>query len=677
MDAKEIELLKFLQYDHQLYIPIFQRKYSWTRDQCRKLLEDILKVGSKNDNSTHFIGSVVYMNEGLNMVGPISKRMVIDGQQRLTTITLLISALAIFLKENPIQDYNHQDLVFYYLSNIRASGDEKYKLILNDDDKKSLLKIIDNISSDTPVDFDKTDSETIIGNYNFFLDKINEINIPIIITGLHKLNLIQIALEQGKDNPQLIYESLNSTGLELSKADLIRNFVLMTFNPSEQKRIYEMYWKDMEKGFNQSNLFDRFIRDYLTIKLNKIPKIAKVYNEFKDFASNWNDVEELLKEINTYAKYYFSIYFGRDDDKDIRYAFKNFNYLKANVSYPFLLRVYEDYAKENISKEELLEIINIVESYIFRRSICEIPTNSLNNIFATMHNEIDEDNYVESLKSRLLLKDSYKRFPADEEFKNHLLIKNVYNYGYSMYLLSNLENYKHPKNHLDFTDYTIEHIMPQNLSKEWREDLGENYLEIHEEYLHTIGNLTLTAYNSELSDSSFKHKQEMENGFKDSPLYLNEYIAKLNSWNEEEINKRANDLINLAINVWPYPKVDNETLKKYSEGKTSFKNYTYGKTHEEVYSKIESMLLDIDGVTEAYTTRYIAFKNKYSFVEFRFKRNAIHVKIKMQFELVNDPKGIGIKDSYGEFILNINSTDEIEYTMELIKQSYDYNINVR
>lgn len=677
MDAKEIKLLNFLQYDHQLYIPIFQRKYSWTSDQCRKLLEDILKVGSKQDNSTHFIGSVVYMNEGLNMVGPISKRMVIDGQQRLTTITLLISALAIYLKKNPIQNYNYQDLVFYYLSNTRASGDERYKLILNDDDKKSVIKIIDNISSDNTVDFDKNDSKTIINNYKFFLNRINENNIPIIIAGLHKLNLIQIALEQGKDNPQLIYESLNSTGLELSKADLIRNFVLMTFNPSEQKKVYEMYWKDMEKGFDQTNLFDRFIRDYLTIKINKIPKIDKVYNEFKDFASNWDNIEELLKEINTYSKYYFSICFGDDEDKDISYAFKNFNYLKANVCYPFLLTVYEDYANDNISKEELLEIINIVESYVFRRSICEIPTNSLNKTFATLPNAIDEDNYVESLKSNLLVKDSFKRFPNDEEFKNHLLIKNVYKYRNSLYLLSNLENYKHPKNYLDFTDYTIEHIMPQNLSEEWEKDLGENYLEIHEEYLHTIGNLTLTAYNSELSDSSFKDKQEMENGFKDSPLYLNEYIAKLNSWDEEEINKRANDLINLAIEIWPYPKVDNETLKKYSEGITSFKNYTYGKAHEKVFTKIESLLLEIDGVTEAYTSRYIAFKNKYSFVEIRFKRKAIHVKIKMPFNLVNDPKSIGFKDTYGEFNININSTDEIDYTMELIKQSYDYNINVR
>ena len=675
MDAKEIKLLNFLQYDHQLYIPIFQRKYSWTTDQCRKLLEDILKIGSKNDNSTHFIGSVVYMNEGLNMVGPISKRMVIDGQQRLTTITLLISALAIYLKENPIQNYNYQDLVFYYLSNVRASGNEKYKLILNDDDKKSVIKIIDSISSDTVADFDKNDSKTIIDNYKFFLNRINENNIPIIITGLHKLNLIQIALEQGKDNPQLIYESLNSTGLELSKADLIRNFVLMTFNPPEQKRIYELYWKDMEKGFNQTNLFDRFIRDYLTIKLNRIPKIAKVYNEFKDFASNWTDVEDLLKEINTYSKYYFSICCGKDDDKDISYAFKNFNYLKANVCYPFLLTVYEDYANEDISKEELLEIINIVESYVFRRSICEIPTNSLNKTFAILHNEIDRDNYVESLKSRLLLKDSYKRFPTDEEFKNHLLIKNVYNYGYSMYLLSNLENYKHPKNHLDFTDYTIEHIMPQNISKDWERDLGENYLEIHDEYLHTIGNLTLTAYNSELSDSSFKQKQEMENGFKDSPLYLNEYIAKLNSWGEEEINNRTIDLIKLAIDIWPYPEVDDKTLKKYSEKTSSFKNYTYGKTHEEVFNKLESMLLEIEGVKEVYTSRYIAFKNKYSFVEFKFRKNEINVKLKIPFNLINDSKAIGIKDKYGEFNFNINSNDEVEYTMELIKQSYDYNIN--
>lgn len=675
MEAKQIKLLKFLQDDHQLYIPIFQRKYSWDNDQCKKLFEDILKIGSKKDNSTHFIGSVVYMNEGLDMVGPISKRMIIDGQQRLTTITLLISALAIFLKENPSLDYDYQDLVFYYLSNTRASGEERYKLILNEDDKKSILKIINNISSDNPVDFDKSDSNKIVDSYKFFLSRINENNISTIIAGLNKLNLIQIALEQGTDNPQLIYESLNSTGLELSKADLIRNFVLMTFKPEEQKRIYEMYWKDMEKGFNQTNLFDRFIKDYLTIKLNKIPNISKVYVEFKDFASRWDDVEDLLKEINTYSKYYFSICFGDDEDKDISYAFKKFNNLKSIVSYPFLLSVYKDYADCKITKEELLEIINIVESYVFRRSICDIQTNSLNKTFAHLYNEIDKDNYVESLKSTLLLKKSYKRFPDDEEFRDNFLIKNVYNYAYSRYLLSNLENYKHPKNFLDFTDYTIEHVMPQNISKDWKKDLGENYLEIHEKYLHNLGNLTLTAYNSELSDSSFRHKQEMENGFKDSPLYLNSYIAKLDSWGEKEINNRACDLIKLAIEIWPYPKVDSETLKKYSKGMISFKDYTYGRVHEEVFNKLESMILDLGDVKEIYTFSYIVFKTKYNFVEVRFRENVIHITIKMPFGKVNNPKAIGFKNNYGELVFNISSLDELDYAMDLIKQGYEHIVN--
>ena len=697
MDAKEIKLLKFLQDDHQLYIPIFQRKYSWNSNQCEKLFEDILKVGSKNNNSTHFIGSVVYMNEGLNMVGPISKRMVIDGQQRLTTITLLISALAIFLKNNPIQNYSYQDLVFYYLSNTRASGEEKYKLILNDEDKKSLLKIIDNISSNKSNDFNKTDSKTIINNYMFFLNRINKNNISNIITGLNKLNLIQIALEQGKDNPQLIYESLNSTGLELSKADLIRNFVLMTFNPTEQKRIYEIYWKDMENGFNQTNLFDRFIRDYLTIKLNEIPKISEVYTKFKEFASNWNDMKELLKEINTYSKYYFSICFGDDEDKNVKYAFKNFNYLKSNVCYPFLLTVYEDYDNKNISKEELLEIINIIESYVFRRSICEIPTNSLNKTFAILHNEIDKNNYVESLKSILLLKDSYKRFPNNEEFKNHLLTKNVYNYNYSKYLLSNLENYKHPKNYLNFKNYTIEHIMPQKLSEDWKKELGKNYLEIHEKYLHTIGNLTLTAYNSELSDSSFKHKQEMKNGFKDSPLYLNKYISKLNSWSEEEINNRSNELIKLAIDIWPYPKICSETIKKYSKKissysmkqkqenkeiikyteKDAFKNKPYNYNMELLYNNLKKRILSEFENIEIIAHKYLIVfktKNQRVIVIEPFK-NFLKIWITLKNNELNDPlnKTIdisNIKYKVGEYEIKINKNEDINYFINLFEQAY-------
>lgn len=695
MDAMQSMLLTFLADNQQLSIPIYQRRYRWNIEQCEQLWEDIIKVGEKGKNNpdTHFIGSVVYMSSGANFAAVIPKRLIIDGQQRITTVTLLISALAMFLKENPIlEDADSEDLLFYYLSNSKAKGEEKYKIILNDEDKNTVKKIIDNISSPEEISFDNDkDSLRIIENFKYFKNRINKSNVNSLYIGLLKLVIIQISLEYGKDNPQLIFESLNSTGLELNKADLIRNYILMGLEPEEQIDIYNKYWEDMDKGFENTNYFDLFIRDYLTIKLHRIPVMYKVYSEFKNYSKNWDNIEDLVKDISKYSKYFFSIALDKDSDKDIQNAFKNFNELQVNTSHPFLLQVYKDYDEKVITKEELLKIINIIESYVLRRIICEIPTNSLNKTFAFLYEEIDLENYVESLEIALYKRKTYKRFPNNEEFKKDFITKDIYNMRNRNYILSNLENYGY-KEFVNVEEYTIEHILPQNpkLSKEWKEDLGVNWREIQEKYLHTIGNLTLTGYNPELSDLPFKNKRDMEpGGFKQSPIKLNQHLTNLDKWNEETIQERAEILFNKALEIWPYPEFDDEILNSIRESETAeivyqisdHKFLTEGAPLHTLFIELERRIMNIDAsVNEEAHKLYIAYKAINNFASIIGRKNSIRIVLNIPYKEIEDPQGIceditkkghwGIGDTQ----FRIKNMQNIDYALNLITQAFDYNM---
>ena len=509
MKAEEINFLKFLNSPKQFVIPIYQRAYSWKLKECEQLLKDILIAGKDDSISGHFMGSVVYVEKGLYQVSALPKLLVIDGQQRLTTLTLLLTVLCNFLKENKGNvklDYNK--LSDYYLFNPHGEGNEKFKLSLTRHDKSTLFKILGNL------DITKEDSNKVLENYDFFKKKITLENVETIYKGIEKLIIVDISLDREKDNPQLIFESLNSTGLELSQADLIRNYILMDLESSKQERIYNDYWHQIEKNFGQlesNSLFDNYIRDYLTIKLGRIPTKNEVYNEFKNYASDKSNIESIVADVYELSKYYIKFALGKEEDFNLGNIFKDINDLKVDVSYPFILQVYKDYAEDKISKDAFIQILKAIESYVFRRAICGIQTNSLNKTFSTLYKKIDPENYLESFLATMILQDSYRRFPNDTEFIRELLNKDVYHFRNKNYLLRRIEN-DDRKEYVNVDYYTIEHIMPQNPnpSKEWKNDLGDNWKEIQKTYLHTIGNLTLTGYNSEYQDRPFKEKRDFE-----------------------------------------------------------------------------------------------------------------------------------------------------------------------
>ncbi len=560
MKATEVNFLKFLKQPNQFVIPIYQRTYSWTLKQCQQLWSDILRAADE-EVSGHFIGSIVYIEGGLYQVASVPQLLVIDGQQRLTTLSLLLSALGKIIDELDVAiDTTRKKMESYFLFNNEEEGNDRYKLLLTQSDRETFIRLIEDR------DLSTEPSRRILENYQYFESQLRrqDTNLGDIYRGISKLIIVNISLERDRDNPQLIFESLNSTGLDLSQADLIRNYVLMGLPPKEQEKVYKHYWYPMEQLFDrdaQSVLFDRFIRDYLTIKSRSgsIPNIRDVYTSFKSYIQRQKDmsITDIMADVYRCANNYAKLMFEEEVDTEIKQVLKDINTLKVDVAYPFLLEVYEDFSQNLIARQDFIGILKLVESYVFRRAICGLPTNSMNKTFATLSREIDRDSYLESVERAFYQKDAYRRFPDDEEFRREFVVKDIYNFRSRSYLLRKLENYKRSKELVETDNYTIEHILPQNpkLSIEWQTQLGENWKEIQAKYLHTIGNLTLTGYNAEYSDRPFQEKRDMEQGFKVSPLFLNQGLASLQQWTEKEIEERATELSNWAIAIWTYPTV--------------------------------------------------------------------------------------------------------------------------
>ena len=635
MKATETNLLEFLREPKQFVIPIYQRTYSWTLQQCQQLWNDIIKVAQERTISGHFLGSVVYIEHGLYQVTSLPKLLVIDGQQRLTTISLLLKALGQVVENSEDKaKVTSQRINNYFLLNQEEDKEDRYKLLLTKSDKETFIKLIEDQELPEQV------SRRIKENFDFFINQINKnnINLDSLYSGISRLFIVDISLDRERDNPQLIFESLNSTGLELSQADLIRNYILMDLESKEQAYIYNNYWYPMEKSFGQigyAEKFDQFIRYYLTItsKAGAIPNIRDVYNGFKSYMQKNSElsIEEIIKDIYRYSKYFVSIAFEKENNQKLKKIIEDINYLKVDVAYPFLLEVYDDWIHNLINQEDLLEIFKLVESYVFRRAICGIPTNSMNKTFASLSRNIDKNNYLESIKRAFIKMMSYKRFPDNVEFCREIIAKNIYNFRNCKYLLTKLENHTRTKELVDIENYSIEHIMPQNsnLSLEWQQNLGENWQEIQAKYLHTIGNLTLTGHNTKLSDRSFKEKQNMKDGFTDSPLYLNQMLAKLNIWNETEINNRAKTLADIAVKVWSFPSVDlNNNFFSYDKDvsiQPEYQKYLQGEVLE-LFEIIRQEIVSLDiSVREEFLKHYIAYKIITNFVDIYPQKNRLRI----------------------------------------------------
>jgi len=688
MKATEANLLEFIKKSNQFSIPIYQRLYSWTEKECERLWNDIITTGSKKDIPSHFIGSIMYIEKGLYQISKPEPLLIIDGQQRLTTVSLLLEALARKIGDNEIIDgFSERKIREYYLINPLEDGDRKYKLLLSQNDRSTYISIID--QKEYPKEF----SVRIKDIFEYFTNKIDELSendIQNLCLGLLKLFIVDISLNRDHDNPQLIFESMNSTGKDLSQADLIRNFMLMRLEGDIQKRLYEDYWRPMEVEFGQeaySSYFDSFMRHYLTMKTGNIPNINAVYEEFKKyFYNSQRDNEEELKKLKKYAAYFCAMALDKEEDKELKEAFSDLRELKVDVSYPLLLELYNDYKIGILSKNDFIEIIRLIESYVFRRAVCGIPTNSLNKTFASFGKSIIKEKYLESVKAHFNKMTSYRRFPNDEEFVTELTCRDLYNFRSRSYWLRRLENHDR-KERVNVSEYTIEHILPQNndLNLDWRRALGPDWEKIQQKYVHTIGNLTLTGYNSEYSDKFFTDKRDMKGGFRESPLKLNRGLANLETWNEETILQRAENLAKEALKVWQYPQLDQTILEQYSKKEETLTEYSIdsyeylkeGKA-KNLFEKLRKELLSLDPeISEEYLKLYIAYKLETNVVDVVPQKDKLKLFINIKFNELNDPKELCRDVSQtghwgnGDVELILSSEEDIAYVINLVRQAIE------
>lgn len=566
MKGSASHLLEFLEGSRKRFIiPVYQRNYDWKQENCKQLFDDLVQVIRENKQS-HFFGSIVSYAHLRDEV------VLIDGQQRITTVSLILIAMINAMKQGIMasEDSNLVDILqdTYIIDKYRKE-ERKVRLKPFRDDCNAFDRLIFNKEEDYVAD------SKVTHNYHYFYDRITnlkELTMDELYRAIDSLEIIDIVLEpEHGDDPQLIFESLNSTGLDLTEADKIRNFILMGLKPDIQEKYYDDYWNKIENCTGSE--LDSFVRNYLTIETGVIPNIRNVYQAFKAYAKG-KDIQQLLGQMLTYATAYKKLTTFDLGDSEANEIAKRLDLLDITVAYPFLMAFMIYASDTGIYEKELVPVLSCIESFIFRRLMCDLPTNALNKIFATLHkfvvkNKKEIDTYSNVMVYYLETRKLSSTFPKDEEFLNGFTTKNIYAMRgkNKTYLFERLENGS-SKEKNDIVGniaegiLTIEHIMPQTLSPWWRQELGDKYETIHEKWLHTIANLTLTGYNSTYSNKSFPEKKTIENGFLQSGLRLNQYIAKFDKWTEEELEMRKKDLSDKALKIWTYPSTNFEPVKK-------------------------------------------------------------------------------------------------------------------
>lgn len=570
MTGSEMKLVSFMQGSNKRFvIPVYQRNYDWKTENCKQLFDDLIKV-IRNERKSHFFGSIVSV---YNPVGANDEFLVIDGQQRLTTVSLLMLAMYNAMQQKnvvPKRASLSEQIFAEYLVDKYQDEDTRIKLKPVKNDREAFGKLFNDST-----EYIKDSNLTV--NYYYFYERIQkqEITVDELFEAICRLEIISIKLNQD-DNPQLIFESLNSTGVALSEGDKIRNYILMGLPANLQSKYYEDYWNKIEICTNYE--VSAFVRDYLSVKQQATPSMNKVYFTFKAYVEDKKfETELLLKELHDYAKWYQILLSGGTVNTALNACIYRLNRLETTITRPFFLEVLRLHSEDNLTISDVAEIFSITENYVFRRIICDVPSNALNKIFLLLHKDIirydgTDKNYLAKFKFALLAKKERGRFPDDAEFVQSFYERQVYTMNrYRVYILERFENfgtledkdiYRHIDAGVEEGGYSIEHIMPQHLTPAWRNELGDDYEQIHKIWLHRMANLTLTAYNSKYSNNPFEDKKNMKNGFSESGLRMNQWIAKKEKWGLAELEERSQYLMNKALEIWCCPETDFKPAEK-------------------------------------------------------------------------------------------------------------------
>ena len=644
----------------QFVVPVYQRHYVWGINECELLFKDILEIGSDDNKPHHFIGSIVYVTDPVTTTN-IREFVIVDGQQRLTTMTLIYLALHRWYKTTGDEEKETEVYELYLINKFSKNEVKRIKLKPTENNEEALKHIFDNE--------DYKNRSNLTDNFNYFMNQITEDNCQLIENGLKKLMFIEMVLNKNEDDPQRIFESLNSTGVDLSEADLIRNYILMNLDIEDQNKIYKSYWGKIEdlakeESNNESKVSD-FIRDYITMTSKTITNQNKVYDTFKKIYpfKTIGKIEEILIPIKESALLYNKLLNPQNEkDEDISKELFNIKLMEVNVAYPFLMNIYKDYTDEKIDKKTFMDILNLLQSYVWRRFILDLSRNLLNRIFASLYSKIDHNNYLYSLQLHLLMLTSTDRFPNNEDIDKILKEKDIYRMRTKSkaYLFQKLENHSKEKIDIKLSKVTIEHIFPQNPHRDWRNLLqNEEYTIINDKYLHTISNLTLLDNNSSLGNKTFNEKKE--EGYKPSKLWLNSFLKEVDEWNIENLDKRFEKIKERFFNIWQYPDIEIPEKEKSIEVDIfDSEDPTHKKLEYAIFFEKE---IKIDTITSLYSivmeTLFADYKDKF----FSFEITDL-LKLEKNKKLFRDPLSIG-NDYFIE--ANLSSKEKFNKIKQILK----------
>lgn len=693
MKAEDTHVTNLLEGAKQFIVPIFQRDYSWGTKHCQQLWKDVIRVGSDPKVKGHFLGSVVYVAAEDN-TATITRWLLIDGQQRMTTLTLLLIALRDQMSQaqgnGDGEVSTPEELDDYFLRNRHGKGDRRHKLHLRRADHDTLTALLD--GKDIP----DAASERVNENFLFLRDLVAQADVQTVYAGIKKLVVVDVSLTRGQDDPQMIFESLNSTGVDLTQADLIRNFVLMRMDEYSQTLLYEEHWQPIEQAFGRRyrTEFDKFVKDFLTLQMRPgTPlKAAEIYHEFRSFFSRTVEkrgVDGILSDLRRFGNYYTAFSLGQEKQPALKEAFARLRSL-VEVASPVVLTLYDyhDRAK-TLGADEFVEAVELLESFVFRRSVCDMQTRNLGQIFASLAYRITESQPLLSLKVALYRQGKKRRFPTNAEFREALETRDVYDMRTCFYLLDRLENFS--KERIDTSHFSIEHVMPQNedLRPEWRAMLGSDWKTVQETWLHRLGNLTLTGYNSTYSDKPYEEKKAISGGFNDSPLRLNKFIREQSAWDATAIEQRGKLLAEKAIDVWRPLVVDQLAVKQreLEEHKALAANYKIENLELDNAAKklLEALRPQIQAlgneVVELPNDRSVIYRVFDFFVEIIPRRQRLTLLLNLDFADCEDPSGnardatefafiIGATEA-GGVLYNLDSEGDVPAAINVVRQAYE------
>lgn len=678
----------------QFVIPVFQRDYTWLAEpHCAQLWRDVLRAARSETDRMHFLGSIVYIATGDNSAG-FTRWLMIDGQQRLTTLTLLLAALRDHIKETKWtgdeNDPTPRRIDAYFLKNVQEEGDREQKLVLRRRDQSALRSLID--GKDVP----EGTSPRIQENYRFFREQLSDVSPADVYRGVGRLVVVDVALDRQTDDPQLIFESLNSTGVDLSQSDLIRNFILMRLPEREQTYLYESYWSKIEALFHGSEwTFDAFARDFVALKTkaSKQEKAAEIYYAFREFfpalQRECGGLELALADMLRHAGYYAAFSLGRGVEGGRARALARLRKL-VDVPAVLVMRLLalRDHAGR-LSEQQLLDAMALLESYVLRRATCGLQTRGYWQVFASLAYSIREEDALGDLKVSLARQRESYRFPVDEEFSRALKESDLYSLRVCRHLLEGLENHG-TREPTDTSAYSIEHIMPQNerLSQAWRAMLGSNWKEVQKTWLHRLGNLTLTGYNSTYSDRPFEEKKAIAGGFAESSVRLNKFVREQPTWTEKEISTRTAALAKQAVGIWRALSVDQSMVDAAKQREmrdlASRNDVAKVKMSAEARALFEALRAHVralgNDILELAEPNSVSYHGPAFFMEVLPRRYKIMLLLALEFGKIDDPSGLARDTTQREFFVHarhdggvsigVSDEDSMAAALPLIRQAY-------